>query len=125
MRVLAAFLLVVLVLMQVDLWIGPGSYAEVAELAERVEARRQENRALERNNAMLARQVRALKSGHAGIEARARHDLGMIREGETFFMLVPDSGEAPAAGRARAGDATDVAVDGAEGVAASTEDGED
>jgi len=93
MRVLAAFLLVVLALMQMDLWMGPGSYAEVAELSERVEARRQENRALTQNNAMLARQVRALKSGHGGIEARARRDLGMIREGETFFMLVPRSAE--------------------------------
>jgi cell division protein FtsB len=32
--------------------------------------------------------VQALKSGSAGVEARARSELGMIKEGETFYLVV-------------------------------------
>ena len=48
----------------------------------------QERRALalgERNRA-LAGEVTALKDGFDAVEARARTDLGMVAEGETFYL---------------------------------------
>ena len=35
-----------------------------------------------------------LKSGTEAIEERARHELGMIKQGETFFRVIPNDDEA-------------------------------
>ena len=42
-------------------------------------------------NRILAHEVRAQKHGLAAVEARARSDLGMIKEGETFYLVEPES----------------------------------
>lgn len=47
--------------------------ARVAELAAR--------------NAALAREVVAMQSGLEVLEAKARSELGMVKEGETFFLV--------------------------------------
>lgn len=83
--------------LQLRLWSGEASFAEVAELSDRLEQRRAEIAVLERQNAALEAEVRVLKSGPASMEARARNELGMIRRGETFFLVVPDP---PAASQA-------------------------
>ena len=44
---------------------------------------------MEQRNRLLTAEVLALRSGHDAVEARARKDLGMVKEGETFF-LVPE-----------------------------------
>ena len=78
-----------LLALQLRLWTGEGSLAEVAVLETRVEAERAENRRLVEQNALLEAEVRALKDDPDSLEARARSELGMIREGETFFMVLP------------------------------------
>jgi cell division protein FtsB len=45
----------------------------------------------ERNDA-LAGEVRDLKQGIDAAEERARSDLGMVREDETFFLVVTRDG---------------------------------
>ena len=47
-----------------------------------------ENDALRARNAALDAEVRDLGQGTAAIEARARTTLGMIRDGETFYLVV-------------------------------------
>ena len=47
-----------------------------------------ENRLAIARNALLAQEVADLKAGTAAIEARARSDLGMIRQGEVFYQIV-------------------------------------
>ena len=42
---------------------------------------------LARNNALEA-EVKDLKKGKAAIEERARSELGMIQEGETFYQII-------------------------------------
>jgi cell division protein FtsB len=37
---------------------------------------------------VLANEVANLKDGLESVEERARTDLGMIKEGETFYMVV-------------------------------------
>lgn len=56
-----------------------------SELAEQ----RTENEKLLTRNRALQAEVEDLKKGLAAIEERAREDLGMIQEGETFFQIVP------------------------------------
>ena len=65
--------------------------AEVAHQSERL-ARLQER------NRILTAEVLAQKDGLAAVEARARSDLGMVREGETFYLVgaATDTEPAPA-----------------------------
>jgi cell division protein FtsB len=94
LRVVIGVLLLLLIALQVRLWTGKGSLAEVSELEQRLEVRRAENQRLIEHNSILEAEVRALKEDPDSLEARARSELGMIREGETFFMVVPRK-EAP------------------------------
>ena len=88
MRILIAILLILLVILQYDLWVGEGSLATVWSLQKSVDAQQEENEKLRERNAMLEAEVKDLKSGQDAIEERARNDLGMIREGETYIQVI-------------------------------------
>ena len=47
------------------------------------------NQQLVKRNQLLAADVNDLKTGMEAIEERARNELGMIRQGETFFRIIP------------------------------------
>lgn len=87
MKVLAGVLLFLLLLLQGQLWFGQGSLPDLWRLKRAVEAQQDENRQLEERNAALAAEVADLKSGLEAIEERARSELGMIRDGETFYQV--------------------------------------
>ena len=82
-------LLLALLALQLRLWTGAASLAEIATLEARVLTQQAENRRLAEQNALLESEVRSLKEDPDSLEARARSELGMIREGETFFMVLP------------------------------------
>ncbi|SDK71030.1 septum formation initiator family protein [Microbulbifer yueqingensis] len=88
MKWLLAFLVVTLLVMQYRLWIGEGSMAEVTRLQRELEQQRMKNAALARENRQLLREVRSVKEGTDGVEAKARYDLGLIKEGETLFIFL-------------------------------------
>lgn len=95
MRWLLGFLIVALVVLQFQLWIGEGSLAERAELRRQIEEQKQQNELLRARNDQLALEVESLKNNLDSIEEKAREDLGMIKEGETFFLVVEPEGEKP------------------------------
>ncbi|MFS1524321.1 septum formation initiator family protein [Microbulbifer sp. 2304DJ12-6] len=88
MKWLLAILTILLLASQYRLWIGPGSLAEITRLKRQLALQREKNAALEQENRQLFREVRSLKEGTDGIEARARYDLGLIKEGETLFIFL-------------------------------------
>jgi cell division protein FtsB len=88
MRKLLILLLLLIAYLQYRLWFGDGSLQEVWELHREVEAQREENLQLRERNAALEAEVRDLQQGLDAIEEHAREDLGMIKEGETFYQLV-------------------------------------
>ncbi|HEX7048408.1 MAG TPA: cell division protein FtsB [Gammaproteobacteria bacterium] len=90
MKVLAGVLLFLLLLLQGQLWLGQGSLVDLWRLQDAVEAQQDENRRTEERNTSLAAEVKDLKSGLEAIEERARSELGMIREGETFYQVTED-----------------------------------
>jgi len=90
MRWVAGLLLLLLLGLQYRLWFGEGSFAQKSDLNRRVEQQREVNQRLQSRNATLASDVQDLKSGLDGIEERARSDLGMIKKGETFIMVIED-----------------------------------
>lgn len=87
MRWLFAILLVLLVFLQYRLWIAEGSLAEQQRLTRQVQQFTEENRQLRERNAVLEREVLELQTGNAGVEQRAREQLNLVREGETFYQM--------------------------------------
>ncbi len=92
MKWIASVLVLLLLALQYRLWVGEGSLAEVARLEREIGKQEAENSRLLERNRVLAAEVKALKSGLDSIEERARNDMGMIKEGETFYMLIDDDG---------------------------------
>ena len=90
MRALILTLLVVLGFLQYGLWLSPDGIAQSRQLEDAVAVQRQQNLGLQERNRRLQAEVTDLKEGVDAIEARARRDLGMIREGETFFQFVEE-----------------------------------
>lgn len=89
MKWLIAALILLLLALQYRLWFSEGSLPHRAELQQKIEKQHAENTRLRERNAVLAIEVEELKSGLSAIEERAREQMGMIKEGETFFMILP------------------------------------
>lgn len=90
MRTLIAILILLFVLLQYKLWFGDGGLLKVRELERAVAEQEAENAQLKARNQALEAEVRDLKQGTAAIEERARTELGMIRDGETFYQVVEE-----------------------------------
>lgn len=88
MRVLLAVGAIILIGMQVRLWTSDVGILARGDLEQRVSEQVRRTEELRERNRLLAVEVAALKSGSAGVEARARSELGMIKNGETFYLVV-------------------------------------
>jgi len=93
MKWLIAVLIFSYVYLQYRLWIGDGSYAQLANLKSEIAEQSAENARLYERNRVLAVEVMALKQDEDALEERARNDLGMIKKGETFFMVLSKSSD--------------------------------
>ncbi|WP_114417343.1 cell division protein FtsB [Marinospirillum perlucidum] len=91
-RLLTLFLILLLAITQYRLWWGENGLLELRQVAAQVAIQEEENQRLSRRNQRLEAQVQDLKNSLDAVEERARYDLGMIGEQETFFWLV---GEPP------------------------------
>jgi cell division protein FtsB len=87
-RVLLAVGAIILIGMQVRLWTSDVGILARRDLEQRVSEQVGRTEELRERNRLLAVEVAALKSGSAGVEARARSELGMIKNGETFYLVV-------------------------------------
>ncbi|WPC04032.1 cell division protein FtsB [Pseudomonas benzenivorans] len=74
--------------LQYRLWVGEGSLAQATELKRQIAEQQGENRRLLERNRILEAEVLELKKGMETVEERARHELGMVKEGETLYQLV-------------------------------------
>lgn len=88
MRWLLSILLLLFGLLQYRLWFADGSFAEQHRLEQQVEEQTRINAELQARNAVLEREVLELQTGNKGVEQRAREQLGLVREGETFYQIV-------------------------------------
>lgn len=88
MKILLAMLVLVLVALQLNLWVGDGSYSEILALEEQIELQKQENMVLAERNQQLEGEVLDLKTGLDAVEERARSEYGMVKEGEVLYQIV-------------------------------------
>lgn len=89
MKWLTVALLVVVVLLQCRIWVSDDGVRELRRLQAGVATQRAENDQLGERNKQLAAEVRDLKNGMQALEERARSELGMIANNETFYQVVP------------------------------------
>ena len=83
-------LLLTLVCLQFRLWIGESSFAHVNDLRSEIELRTAENEMRRQRNDVLKTEILDLKHHLSAVEEISRSELGLIRKGETFFLLVED-----------------------------------
>ena len=88
MKIFLSFVILLIVLLQYRLWFVNGGIEQIqhdqlmlVDLKKQVEEKR------ERNAALYA-EVEDLRKGQESLEERARKELGMIRDGETFFQVL-------------------------------------
>lgn len=88
MKWLWALIILLVVLLQARLWAGEGSLVQAWQLQEQIERQQEINDNLSARNDELFAEVGNLGEGSRAVEERARVNLGMIREDETFFLVV-------------------------------------
>jgi len=93
MKILAILMLMILAYLQYRLWIGEGSIANLIDLQDQIEVQKVEKSQVIKKNRLLAADVQALKNEDDAIEEKARSELGMIKKGETFYMIVETGDE--------------------------------
>ncbi len=89
MKSLIGILILLLIGLQYKLWLGDGSLSEVVQLSNELDLQKEKLRVLEQRNNILEAQVLDLQNGLDAFEEKARNDLGMIKQGETFIQLIP------------------------------------
>ena len=75
-------------MIQFDIWFKDDGFYRVKELEQMIGNQVEENKRLKLRNEQLQREIKELKSGTESIEEKARTDLGMIKEGEEFYLIV-------------------------------------
>ena len=87
-RFFIIILFVFFLMIQFDIWFKDDGFYRVKELEQMIGSQVEENERLKLRNEQLEREIEELKSGTESIEEKARTDLGMIKEGEEFYLIV-------------------------------------
>lgn len=93
MRLFIVTFAAVLALLQYQLWMTDGGLREVWRLEEAISEQTEVNRSLASRNSALEAEVLDLKQGLEAAEERARAELGMVGDDETFYQITPHQGE--------------------------------
>ena len=73
--------------MQVNIWLTKDGYSRIVEIKRLMQDQQQENYEVASRNSQLKEEIKDLKDGYAAIEEKAREDIGMIKEGEEFYLI--------------------------------------
>lgn len=87
MRWLTLLLLLFLVLLQYRLWFAEGSLAELHRLESELVRQDTVNLELRARNRELEAEVIELQRGTEALEEKARNELGMVKKGETLYVV--------------------------------------
>lgn len=89
MRIVTIVLMIFFVLLQYRIWFGKHSVSDFLTLKENVTHQQAINDKLKQRNKLIFADIDDLKNGLQAVEERARNELGLIKDGETFFRVVP------------------------------------
>jgi len=88
MKILIAIIILLIIHLQYRLWFGDGSVAQIRVYQQRLDDLKKKVEEKKQRNEALDAEIKDLKKGQEAIEERAREELGMIKEDETFFQVI-------------------------------------
>ena len=87
MRLVTLALVLLLALVQGELWFGSGGLPYARRLQGQLDAQLKQNDAQRQRNQRLQAEVDDLREGLEMVEDRARSELGMVRPDEVFVQV--------------------------------------
>ncbi len=88
MKAVMIVLGIILIALQIKLFMGNGSVIQVYALRKEVKLQQDKVEKLKERNLTLEAEVQDLKLRLEALEERARTDLGMIRQKESFYQFL-------------------------------------
>ena len=88
-KIITILLFLLLAALQYRLWFGKHSIPDYLYMKTELEEQQLHNQNLNQRNSLLMADIQDLKIGLESIEERARHELGLIKPGETFYRILP------------------------------------
>lgn len=86
-KAVAALLVLLLAIVQAQLWFGRGSVGDVAQMQRKLDEQRVHNAIAQHANERLAAEVRDLREGLEMVEEKARSELGMVKPNEILVNI--------------------------------------
>ena len=86
-RIVPVLLILLLVIVHAQLWVGRGSLPSVNEMQRRLGEQTLQNAKAEADNQQLAAEVKDLREGLEMVEEKAREELGMVKPNEIFVQI--------------------------------------
>lgn len=84
-----SFVIVLLIAhLQYRLWLGDGGIKQIEQYDQKLQELGLQVKEKKERNEQLYSEVLDLRKGQEAIEERARYELGMIKENETFFQVL-------------------------------------
>ena len=93
MRYFLLTLIVLIALVQWVLWFGNDGIIDLWESRQNLQASRLDNQELEHRNNELKAEVIDLQTGLQAVEERARSELGLVKQDETFIQIIEKTPE--------------------------------
>lgn len=90
MKILIVIIVLLIAHLQYRLWVGDGSVAQIKEYQARLDKVKEQGKEKKERNEALYAEIEDLRKGQEAIEERARDELGMIKEKETFFQVIEE-----------------------------------
>ncbi len=88
-RVATVVLVLLLAIVQGQLWLGRGSLLQVDSMQVQLRHTNDANEAAAESNQRLASEVKDLREGLDMVEEKARSELGMVKRDELFVQYMP------------------------------------
>ena len=88
-RVLIVALVALFFYLQYVLWFGDGGVSDNAGIQQHMQQLEQANQKITAKNKLIQTDIKDLRQGNQAVEERARQNLGMIKQNETFYRIVP------------------------------------
>lgn len=87
-KILIVIFILLIIHLQYRLWVGDASISQIQEYQQRLDNLKETAQEKKERNDALYAEVLDLRKGQEAIEERARYELGMIKENETFFQVL-------------------------------------
>ncbi|MDM7485390.1 MAG: cell division protein FtsB [Vibrio metschnikovii] len=88
MRVLAIALCLLFGWLQYHLWLSKNGIVDFRMVSSEINVQEQVNSNLHQRNQEMFAEIDDLRQGLDAIEERARHELGMVKDNETFYRII-------------------------------------